>query len=230
VTDTPKRLIKSFVRRAGRISPRQQQGLDHCLLKYGVILSDKPWDYADLFGRRAEVVLEIGFGMGHSLLTMALAQPEVDFIGIEVHQAGVGSLAADLQDQAVNNVRIAPYDAVDVLQQGIVPASLAGIQIFFPDPWPKARHHKRRLIQPDFVRLLVDKLKPGGFLHLATDWEDYAAHMYSVVSCEARLTNQASTSGFISRPETRPMTKFEKRGLKLGHKIWDLQFINSNSG
>jgi tRNA (guanine-N7-)-methyltransferase len=111
-----------------------------------------------------------------------------------------------------------------------VSSSLAGIQIFFPDPWPKARHHKRRLIQPDFVRLLVDKLKPGGFLHLATDWEAYAAHMYSVLSNEPRLTNQASASGFVSRAETRPVTKFEKRGLKLGHKIWDLQFINSNSG
>ncbi len=230
MTDSSKRLIKSFVRRAGRISPRQQQGLDRSLLTYGLILTDKPWDYADLFGRRREVVLEIGFGMGQSLLTMAMAQPDIDFIGIEVHQAGIGRLAVDLEDHGVNNVRIAPYDAVDVLQQGIASASLAGVQIFFPDPWPKARHHKRRLIQPDFVGLLVDKLKPGGFLHLATDWGAYAAHMYSVLGGNARLTNLAPTSGFVSRPETRPMTKFEKRGLKLGHKIWDLQFINSNSG
>lgn len=222
---TPIRPIRSFVLRAGRMSSRQKQGLEQWLPKYALALDDHPWDLSQLFDRSGEVILEIGFGMGQSLLTMALAYPELNFIGCEVHQAGVGGFAADLHDHALRNVRIAAFDVIAVLKHGIPDESLTGIQIFFPDPWPKARHHKRRLIQRDFVTLLTDKLKCGGFVHLATDWEDYAQQMLHVCSLEPRLFNEADDHTFIQKPEARPVTKFEKRGMKLGHKIWDLRFI-----
>lgn len=216
--------IKSFVVRAGRLSPRQKLGLEQTLPKYQLTLTDEPWDFAASFARSADVVVEIGFGMGKTLLSMAHAAPQTNFLGIEVHRAGIGNLAMGLHEQKIENLRIAPYDAVEVLQQGVVADSLAGVNIFFPDPWPKARHQKRRLIQPDFVRLLVSRLKPGGWLHLATDWEDYAAQMLEVLSQNPDLVNLAEEGGFIPRPDSRPLTKFEQRGLNLGHGVWDLKY------
>lgn len=215
------RKIKSYVLRAGRLSPRQERGLVQWLPEYqlpeGVV-----WDIPVVFGRDADTIVEIGFGMGASLLLMAQQNPEINFIGIEVHRAGIGSLAADLHDHAIHNVRIAPYDAVTVFQDQIKAHSLAGIQIFFPDPWPKARHHKRRLVQTEFLQGLIDVLRPGGFIHCATDWENYAEHMLAVLSAEPRLQNQAES--YSPRPERRPLTKFEHRGQLLGHGVWDLIF------
>lgn len=218
-----RRTIKSFVLRAGRVSNRQQQALDHFLKAYELPLnSDKPWDLQAVFGREADTIVEIGFGMGASLLTMAKQQPELNFIGIEVHRAGIGSLAADLHDHALSNVRIVPHDAVEVFKHHLADESLAGVQIFFPDPWHKKRHHKRRLIQKDFVELVVKRLKIGGFLHCATDWQNYAWHMQAILSVEPALVNTAVDGGFSPRPETRPLTKFEQRGNRLGHGVWDL--------
>jgi tRNA (guanine-N7-)-methyltransferase len=178
------------------------------------------------FGRLADTVVEIGFGMGASLVNMAQQQPEVNFLGIEVHLAGIGSIIADLHDLDLNNVRVAPFDAVEVFTRSIADNSLAGVQIFFPDPWHKLRHHKRRLIQTDFVRMVSNKLKPGGFIHCATDWENYAEHMFDVLSSEPTLVNQNVQGGFTPRPDSRPLTKFEQRGTKLGHGVWDLIFVH----
>lgn len=218
------RTIKSFVLRAGRLSPRQKLGLEQYLPQYQLQLTDAPWDWSTSFSRAADVVVEIGFGMGQTLITMAQEAPQYNFLGIEVHQAGIGNLAISLHEQQIENVRIAPYDAVEVLRRGIQERTVAGVNIFFPDPWPKARHHKRRLIQLDFVKLLVSRIRPGGYLHLATDWEDYAEQMLEVLAQNSDLVNLDPNGEFISRPETRPLTKFEQRGLKLGHKVWDLQF------
>lgn len=218
-----KRTIKSFVLRTGRVSPRQTQGLEQLLQHYQLPLT--PWDLSAVFKNEAPTIVEIGFGMGQSLIEMAKANPDTHYIGIEVHQAGIGSLAADLHDQAISNVKIAPYDAVAVFEQAIQDNTLAGIQIFFPDPWPKKRHHKRRLIQPAFVSLLVSKLMPKGFLHVATDWEPYAQHALDVLSSHLSLVNQAGLNQYASRPDSRPLTKFEKRGEKLGHAVFDLIFM-----
>ncbi|MGQ3890490.1 tRNA (guanosine(46)-N7)-methyltransferase TrmB [Legionella sp. CNM-4043-24] len=222
-----RRIIKSFVLRTGRVSNRQQHALDNWLQDYSLPCDKSPWDFSALFGREAPVIVEIGFGMGASLFAMAQAHPETDFIGIEVHLAGVGSLAADVHDHDLHNIRLVSQDAVEVFQQQIATASLDGIQIFFPDPWHKKRHNKRRLIQTDFVRLLSDRLKPGGFLHCATDWEDYAEHMMSVLSAEPTLCNTQPTGQFAPRPDSRPLTKFEQRGQRLGHGVWDLIFKKS---
>ncbi len=220
-----KRTIKSFVLRAGRTSPRQQQGLTQYLKNYVLECTSAPWDMLNIFNRDADTIVEIGFGMGASLLTMAKMRPDVNFIGIEVHRAGIGSLAASLFDEGITNVRIAPIDACEVFKQCIPDESLAGIQVFFPDPWPKKRHHKRRLVQPDFVSLLVKKLRKGGFLHCATDWQDYAHQMNDVLSQQSLLRNQQESGGFVERPDTRPLTKFENRGVNLGHEVFDLIFL-----
>ena len=217
-----KRTIKSYVLRAGRLSPRQERGLVQWLPEYQLPLDGVSWDLPAVFGRDADTIVEIGFGMGSSLLRMAQENPEINFIGIEVHKAGIGSLAADLHDNAIQNVRIAPYDAVTVFQDQLNANSLAGIQIFFPDPWPKARHHKRRLIQNEFLVGLMNALQPGGFIHCATDWENYAEHMLAVLSAEPLLENQALD--YSPRPARRPLTKFEQRGQLLGHGVWDLIF------
>jgi tRNA (guanine-N7-)-methyltransferase len=219
------RAIKSFVIRAGRVSPRQQQGLDLWFKEYELAIGDTPWAFEALFNRKADTVVEIGFGMGQSLLAMGITNPDLNYIGIEVHKAGVGSLAADLHDNQLTNVRLVAHDAVDIFQNQIVDNSLAGVQIFFPDPWHKKRHNKRRLIQPNFLELLAKKLQPGGFIHCATDWQDYAEHMLSVLSAEPSLTNQQVEGGYSPRPETRPLTKFERRGERLGHGVWDLIFV-----
>jgi tRNA (guanine-N7-)-methyltransferase len=220
------RPIKSFVRRAGRISNRQQHALNYLLKNYELPLSDKPWDFSEIFHREAPTIVEIGFGMGNSLTLMAKEQPQQNFIGIEVHRAGIGSLVANLWEQGIRNVRIVAHDAVEVFKHHISKDSLAGIQIFFPDPWPKKRHHKRRLIQPEFVKLVSQCLQKGGFLHCATDWQDYAQQMLAVLSDDSNLHNTTG-EGFASRPKNRPLTKFEERGHKLGHGTWDLLFIKN---
>ena len=221
--DLIKRTIKSYVLRAGRFSPRQEQGLNEWLAEYQLPLDHTAlWDNEAIFGRQADLIVEIGFGMGASLVQMAQAEPDVNFIGIEVHRAGIGALAADLHDSGITNVRIAPYDAVMVFAQQIPKNSLSGIQIFFPDPWPKKRHQKRRLVQSAFVQILVQALKPGGYLHCATDWADYAEQMLAVLNAESGLVNQAE--GYAPRPARRPLTKFEQRGQSLGHGVWDLLF------
>jgi len=219
------RKIKSYVLRAGRISNRQQQGLDLWLKDYEICLGDTRWSLAEEFGRTADTIAEIGFGMGTSLFTMATNNLQLNYIGIEVHKAGVGSLAADLHDALITNVRIVAHDAVEVFQNYLEDNSLAGIQIFFPDPWHKKRHHKRRLIQPEFIQLLVKKIKPAGFIHCATDWHEYAEHMLAVLTAESALNNQNKDNGYTVKPDSRPLTKFERRGERLGHGVWDLIFI-----
>jgi len=181
-----------------------------------------PADFGLAFGRKAPLVLEIGFGMGDATATIAAARPEVDFLGIEVHPPGVGALLKRIGELGLANLRIVQHDAVEVLEQMVPPASLAGVHVFFPDPWHKLRHHKRRLVQPGFVRLLASRLTPGATLHCATDWENYAAQMLEVLSGEPSLRNTAA--GYAERPALRPLTKFENRGLGLGHGVWDLVF------
>ncbi|MFI4918648.1 MAG: tRNA (guanosine(46)-N7)-methyltransferase TrmB [Legionellales bacterium] len=219
------RTIKSYVLRTGRVSNRQQQGLDLWLKDYELTLSDAPWCFVKEFGRTADTLVEIGFGMGASLLTMAKSNPQFNYIGIEVHRAGVGSLVADLHDNGLSNVRIVAFDAVEAFKTQLADNSLAGVQIFFPDPWHKKRHHKRRLIQAPFIQLLAKKIKPGGFIHCATDWEEYAMHMLTVLSADVALANQQLTGSFSPKPASRPLTKFERRGERLGHGVWDLIFI-----
>ena len=219
------RKIKSYVLRAGRVSNRQQQGLELWLKDYQLSLDTSPWDYQQIFNRPAEVIVEIGFGMGSSLLTMAQEHPHLDYIGIEVHKAGVGSLVADIHDHQVPNIRIVSHDAVEIFQTQLEDNSLAGVQIFFPDPWHKKRHHKRRLIQAEFINLLAKKIKPGGFIHCATDWQEYAEHILEVLHNESLLANKNLDGGYVPRPESRPLTKFEQRGERLRHGVWDLIFI-----
>lgn len=221
------RRIKSYVLRAGRVSNRQQQGLDLWIKDYQLAMSGSWWNLAEEFGRDADTVVEIGFGMGTSLLTMAQNNPQLNYLGIEVHQAGVGSLAADLHDHGVSNVRIVAHDAVEAFRSQLADNSLAGVQIFFPDPWHKKRHHKRRLIQTEFIQLLTQKIKPGGFLHCATDWQEYAEHILAVLAAEPALHNSQANGGYSPKPESRPLTKFEQRGERLGHGVWDLIFIKS---
>lgn len=215
--------------RTGRVSNRQQFALDNWLQNYELPVDGNVWDLRKIFNREASTVVEIGFGMGGSLYTMASLHPESNFIGIEVHRAGVGSLAADLHDYNISNVRLVADDAVEVFNQQLHNNSLAGVQIFFPDPWHKKKHNKRRLIQPEFVALLVQKLMPGGFIHCATDWQDYALHMQKVLSSEAGLYNKEADGGFTPRPESRPVTKFERRGERLGHGVWDLIYYKRES-
>ena len=219
--DTP-RPIRSYVLRQGRVSRAQAAAHEGLLPLYGIEYKKEILDFATLFARRAETILEIGFGMGETTSAIAAAHPEKNFLGIEVHTPGVGSLLKQIAAAGLGNLRLVQHDAVEVLRDMIAPDSLDGIHIFFPDPWPKKRHHKRRLVQTDFVALLAGRLKPGGYLHLATDWRDYAEQMLAVLAAEPRLENTAE--GFAPRPDHRPQTKFETRGLKLGHDVWDLVF------
>jgi tRNA (guanine-N7-)-methyltransferase len=220
------RRIRSFVLRAGRMTPGQQRAFDEYWPQQGLLREQGLLDFQQAFGRTAPVILEIGFGMGQSLVEMAAAAPERDFIGIEVHRPGVGKLLHSMAERGVGNIRIYCDDAVEVLQQCIPDASLAGAQIFFPDPWHKKKHHKRRLIQPDFVQLLRGKLAPGGVLHVATDWQDYAEQILEVLSAAPGFKNQAG-DGYAPRPDYRPKTKFEQRGERLGHGVWDLLFVKT---
>jgi tRNA (guanine-N7-)-methyltransferase len=217
-----RRPIRSYVLRQGRVSNAQARAHHELLPVYGIAFSNQSLDLDASFGRAAPKILEIGFGMGETTVEIAAAHPENDYLGIEVHTPGVGSLLKLIGERGLSNLRLIQHDAVDVLRQMIAPGSLDGAHIFFPDPWPKKRHHKRRLVQPDFIVLLASRLKPGGYLHLATDWEAYAEQMLAVLSAEPLLENTAA--GFASRPGYRPQTKFETRGLKLGHGVWDVVF------
>ncbi len=216
------RPIRSFVLRAGRIGSGQTRALRDLGPRFVLPYADAPLDFESVFGRRAPVIVEIGFGMGDATAAIAAAMPQTDFLGIEVHPPGVGALLQRIGKQGLTNVRIIQHDAVQVLEAMVPEASLAGVHVFFPDPWHKKRHHKRRLIQPGFAALLARRLAPGGTLHCATDWEPYAQQMLEVLTAEPLLANTAA--GYAERPAYRPLTKFETRGMKLGHGVWDLVF------
>ena len=218
----PARPIRSFVLRAGRMGPGQQRALDELGPRFVLPYRAEPLDLAATFGRDAPTVLEIGFGMGDATAQIAAALSGTNFIGIEVHAPGVGALLKRIGENGLTNLRLVQHDAVEVLEHMIAPASLAGVHIYFPDPWHKKRHHKRRLIQPAWVRQLSTRLAPGGYLHCATDWQPYAEQMLEVLGAEPSLVNSAE--GYAPRPDWRPLTKFEQRGLKLGHGVWDLLF------
>jgi tRNA (guanine-N7-)-methyltransferase len=222
-----RRSIRSFVVRAGRMGPGQTRALTEFGPRFVLPYAPAPFDFAASFGRAAPRVLEIGFGMGDATAAIAQALPGTDFIGVEVHTPGVGALLKQIGERGLTNLRLIQHDAVDVLQQMIAPGSLSGVHVFFPDPWHKKKHNKRRLIQPEFVRLLAERLAPGGYLHCATDWQPYAEQMLQVLSAEPALRNTAA--GYAPRPDYRPLTKFEDRGLKLGHGVWDLVFVKPTS-
>lgn len=220
--EAPRRAIKSFVTRAGRMGTGQIKALAELGPKFVLPYKAEKIDLPATFGRTAPVVLEIGFGMGGATAQIAATLPDHDFIGCEVHEPGVGALLKLIDEQQLGNIRIVQHDAVEVLRDMIGPGALAGVHIFFPDPWHKKRHNKRRLIQPEFVARLVQHLAPGGYLHCATDWQPYAEQMLEVLSAEAQLANTAA--GYADKPAYRPLTKFEARGLRLGHGVWDLVF------
>ena len=214
--------IRSFVLRQGRVSNAQRRYHDEMMARIGIPYAPTLLDFDQVFGRQAPRILEIGFGMGETSATIAETQPQNDYLGVEVHTPGVGSLCKLIAEKGLSNQRIVQHDAVEVLRHMIPESSLDGVHIFFPDPWPKARHHKRRLLQAPLVALLASRLKPGGYLHCATDWENYAEQMLAVLSAEPMLGNTAD--GYAPRPAYRPLTKFEQRGLRLGHGVWDLVF------
>ena len=232
--------IRSFVLRQGRMSPAQHHAYDTLLPRYGIGFHPQPLDAAARFGRAAPLILEIGSGMGETTAQIAQAMPQNNFVAVEVHRPGVGALLKLIEQQQLANLRVIQHDAVEVVQHMIAQRSLAGVHLFFPDPWPKARHHKRRIVQPPFIKLLASRLAPGGYLHFATDWEPYAQSMLEVLSSEPSLKNAAGSAPshpgggsapaapaapqFAPRPDYRPITKFENRGLKLGHGVWDLLF------
>jgi len=220
----PLRTVRSFVRREGRLTPGQQKAIDTLWHKFAIDEGDSLIDLNELFGRDAPKVLEIGFGNGASLAQMAAAQPEHDFIGVEVHRPGVGQLLKAIEEQGLTNLRVACTDAVVLLEKRISDNALDRLQLYFPDPWHKKRHHKRRIIQPSFVNLLAQKIKSDGHLHMATDWEHYAEQMLEDLSNSSDFINCSDDSGYIERPDYRPLTKFEQRGHRLGHGVWDLLF------
>lgn len=223
-TERPLRAIRSFVLRTGRMTKGQESAYEQFWPLAGLSLANGPLDSAACFGRAAPLVFEIGFGMGQSLVEMAAAAPDTDFIGVEVHKPGVGRLLMAMGEQQLTNLRVYCDDAVEVLARCIADESLDRVQVYFPDPWHKKKHHKRRLIQPAFVQQLRKKLKPGGVLHLATDWEHYAEHMLEVMSAAEGFRNKAGAGEYSPRPDYRPLTKFEQRGQRLGHGVWDLLF------
>jgi tRNA (guanine-N7-)-methyltransferase len=223
-TTPPRRHVRSFVRREGRITQSQQRALDNLLPRFGVPLEGL-LDLDAVFGRQAPRTLEIGFGNGASLAKMASVAPEQDFLGIEVHRPGVGHLLLEIERYRLGNVRVICADAVEILEQHIAPASLDRVLLFFPDPWPKTRHHKRRILQPAFVALIHDRLKPGGVFHMATDWQPYAEQMLEVMEVAPGFRNSAGRGEYAPKPEYRPETKFERRGLRLGHGVWDLVYV-----
>ena len=224
-TEVPgQRQVRSFVLRQGRLTQGQERALDAQWPHFGLDYTGALRDFDAAFGRKAPLVLEIGFGNGEQLLFAAQNEPEKNLVGLEVHAPGVGRLLQGAAELRVDNLKAYCHDAVEVLHHEVADASLDEVRIYFPDPWHKKRHHKRRLVQPDFVALLARKLKPGGLLHLATDWEDYARQMLEVCDAEPRLRNAAGAGGTIERPQWRRQTHFEARGLRLGHGVWDLLF------
>ena len=229
MTDYPisQRPVRSFVLRQGRVSNAQQRHHEEGMPRWGIPYAQTPLDLTAVFGREAPCFLEIGCGMGETTAAIAAAHPQHNYIGIEVHTPGVGSLLKEIATRELSNLRVIQHDAVEVVQHMIPLNALAGIHIYFPDPWPKKRHHKRRLIQAPFVNALASRLAPGGYFHCATDWEEYAVQMLDVLSAEPLLTNTAD--GFAARPAWRPQTKFETRGLRLGHGVWDVLFIRKET-
>lgn len=221
---TPRRPVRSFVRREGRMTHSQRVAFEQLWSNYGVTLSHDLVDVRTAFPRAAPLVLEIGFGMGDTLATLAAADSARNYLGIEVHRPGVGRLLARLEREQIANVRVLNADAVEVLERHVADGSLDAVLVFFPDPWPKTRHRKRRLIRAPFVALLARKLRAGGVLHMATDWEDYAQQMLETVGADAAFVNRAGAGHYSARPAYRPLTKFEQRGQRLGHGIWDLVF------
>jgi tRNA (guanine-N7-)-methyltransferase len=218
------RKIQSFVKREGRLTAGQEKAIAQNWPTMGLKQTDGLQNFLDVFGRKAPLVLEIGFGMGKSLVEMALNEPDKDFIGIEVHRPGVGACLGEAAEHNVSNLRVYEHDAVEVFADCIADNILARVQLFFPDPWHKTRHHKRRIVQTEFVQKLRSKLAIGGVFHMATDWENYAEHMLIVMSEAKGFKNQSATNDYVPRPEQRPLTKFEQRGHKLGHGVWDLMF------
>lgn len=223
------RHVRSFVRRIGRITPAQQRAFDAHWADYGIHYSGQPRDFAALFGRDAPLIVEIGFGNGAQLLHASQVEPASNFIGIEVHTPGVGRLMNGLAAHALRNTRVYAHDAVDVLRNEIAADSLAEVRIYFPDPWPKARHNKRRLIQSDLVALMSSRLRAGGLLHVATDWEAYADHIREVLEASQDLANVEAPGFAGTRPDWRIETHFERRGLKLGHGVWDFIYRRAAS-
>jgi len=222
MSETLHRPVRSFVLRQGRMSVAQGRAHETLMPRFGIPFNTETLNLDHAFGRSAPKILEIGFGMGDSTAQIARSNPENDYLCIEVHTPGVGSLLKQIEESGLSNIRIIQHDAVEVLKYMLDPGTLDGVHIFFPDPWPKKRHHKRRLIQPEFVALLCERLKTGGYLHAATDWEEYATHILATFSAEPRLVNTATD--YAPRPDYRPLTKFEQRGLKLGHGVWDIVF------
>lgn len=220
--NTPHRPIRSYVLRQGRGTDAQRRAASELLPRFGIAFSAEALDLNRVFGRVAPKILEIGFGMGETTARIAASQSTNDYLCIEVHTPGVGSLLNRIAALGLSNVRIIQHDAVEVLEHMIPPAALDGVHVFFPDPWPKKRHHKRRLLQPPFIALLASRLRPGAYLHVATDWEDYATQILESLAAEPRLFNTAAQ--YAARPESRPLTKFEARGLNLGHRVRDLLF------
>ena len=221
------RFIRSFVRREGRITPAQEQALEQLWPRYGIDYSGAVLDPASLFGRDAPLVVEIGFGSGDHLLSSAQNRPDTNFLGIEVHRPGAGRVLQLADKLALTNLRVVCADAVEVLRDGLRPGTVDEVVIFFPDPWPKKRHHKRRLVQPAFVQVLARALRSGGRLRLATDWADYARHMLEVMQVAPGFANASADGGAIPRPADRPLTRFESRGLRLGHAVADFEYLRT---
>jgi tRNA (guanine-N7-)-methyltransferase len=217
-----RRPIRSYVLRQGRLTPAQQRARERLLPRFGIPFAREMLDLDAAFGRTAPKILEIGFGMGETTAEIAKSMPDHDFLAVDVHGPGVGSLLRQIDDEALTNIRIVEHDAVEVVGHMIARETLSAIHVFFPDPWPKKRHHKRRLLQPRFVHELALRLEPGGRIHVATDWEDYAAAILRTLESEPLLANSAE--GYAERPAYRPVTKFERRGQGLGHRVWDMIF------
>lgn len=215
--------IRSFIRRQGRATVGQKLALENLWDKY-CLSPEQNFDATQAFGRNAPLIIEIGFGNGASLADMAEANPDMNYLGIEVHRPGVGHLMMLLEQRGINNVRIFHHDAIEILERKIPDHSIAGVHLFFPDPWHKRRHHKRRIVRPSFLDLLNKKLAAGGYFHAATDWKDYAKDMLTTLSADSRLKNTSPSEDYCPRPDYRPLTKFENRGIKLGHGVWDLIF------
>lgn len=222
IDEAKKRTIRSFVLRAGRMTEAQDKAYQTLWDEYGLVCQHQRLDLRKTFGRGAPVVFEIGFGMGDSLLSQALSEPDRDFVGVEVHKPGVGRLMNEAKKAGVTNLRVICEDAVEVLSDGLGPQSLEGVQIYFPDPWHKKRHHKRRLVQLQFINLITHRVRLGGFCHLATDWAPYAEWMVEIFSQTAAWHNTSGNGDFVPRPARRPITKFETRGERLGHEVFDL--------
>jgi len=228
--ETPKRRVRSFVLRMGRMTPAQARALRELWPRYGIDFSQQQLNMDAIFGRRAPRLLEIGFGSGEALLAYAAAHPEQDCLGIEVHRPGVGRLLLGAAQLSLSNLRVVCHDAVEVLEHMLPASAIDTVHLFFPDPWPKKRHAKRRIVQPAFAAVLARVLRPGGLLRLATDWEPYARQMQTVLDASDGFDSLAGESGFVTRPDVRPLTRFELRGQRLGHEVWDLAYRKKESG